>query len=130
MSAVSPGQERRHPRQARVVIRVWLSRRRTPGVHRSIDENSYFAAQFDLMTAQIEVLQRMNASKDVEIARLRAALAPYKHQELMRLGLQQFMAQGAATARRIAEEPTTEVTADQLRRTRPAAAPTEQWRTR
>jgi hypothetical protein len=109
------------------VIRAWLSRRRpAPGGHRAVDETVYFAAQFDFQAAQIEVLQRMNASKDVEIARLRAALAPYKHQELMRLGLQQFMAQGAANARRIAEEPTAQVSADQFRRTRPAPA-TEQW---
>lgn len=134
MSAVSPGQERRHPRQARLVIRVWLSRRRTPGVHRSVDEAVFLGAQFDVRDAQIEGLRdalaealkkldEEKAARARDVAQLRYALA----QAVRHAGLDHFLRQGIAQARRLAEEPTAHVTAEQFARSRPMDAPTEQW---
>ncbi len=110
------------------MIREWLSRRRraAPGVHRPVDEVTFLGAQFDVRDAQIEGLRdaltdahRRLAAAQQQIAQLQVAAATALASEWMR--------QGRATTRRLAEEPTAVVSADQLRRTRPAA-PTEQYR--
>jgi hypothetical protein len=119
------------------VIRVWLSRRRTAGVHRSVDEVTFLGAQFDVRDAQIEGLRdalaeavkklaEERSAHAVEAARLRYALA----QAVRHAGLDRYLRQGVEQARRLAEEPTAHVTREQLARSRPMDAPTEQWRTR
>jgi hypothetical protein len=114
------------------VIRAWLStaRRRAPSVpSKPVDPAVFLGAQFDLKDAQIEGLRDAlaEAQRQLSDERRRSAvlvgqLATYKARE--------WPAHAARLRRRLAEEPTTEVTAHQLARSRPMDAPTEQWRTR
>jgi hypothetical protein len=104
------------------VIRAWLSRRRTPGVHRSVDQVTFLGAQFDVRDAQIEGLRDALAEAHRQLAVVRAELATHKTRT--------FMAHALRLRARLAEEPTAHVTSEQLARSRPMDAPTEEWRTR
>ncbi len=129
------------------MIRAWLAtaRRRhaAPGVHRvPVDEVTFLGAQFDVAAAQIEGLRTALAEAQKELAEekagrahdvalLRAALAKYTAQEVMRAGLMEHMRRPARERERSAAlEPTVAVTTEELRRARPAgsAPATEQYR--
>lgn len=89
-------------------------------LHEHPDERDAFRlAQIAGLRETITDLRAQLVAKEAENARLQVSIATALSM--------QWLQHGAAKARRIAEEPTTEVTADQLRRTRPAA-PTEQYR--
>lgn len=110
------------------MIRGWFRRRRVDVPQ--LDTAVFLGAQFDVRDARIEGLQdalgeahkklaEEKAARVREVAQLRGALAPYL--------VGTYLRQGIATAKRLAEEDTAVVSADQLRRTRPAPA-TEQYR--
>lgn len=81
-----------------------------------------------LRDAQIAELRDQLAAKDVAYAALEREAAQLRVSTATALTMQ-WLQRGAADTRRLAEEPTAVVSADQLRRTRPAgpAPATEQW---
>ena len=101
------------------MIRVWLSRRRTVAEAQIDYRDGLLEARAERIAELEQQLVDERNAHGLEVARLQTAAATF--------GAISYLQQGMAKARRIAEEPTTEVTADQLRRTRPAA-PTEQYR--
>lgn len=123
------------------MIRAWLAtaRRRhaAPGVHRvPVDEVTFLGAQFDVRDAQIEglrdalaeALQRADAAER-RAAVLEGRLARWETADLMRRGLMEHMRRPARERERSAAlEPTVAVTTEELRRSRPIDAPTEQYR--
>jgi hypothetical protein len=101
------------------VIRPW---RRRPARRAPVDEVTFLGAQFDVRDAQIEGLRDALAEAHRQLAVVSAELATHKTRE--------FMAHALRLRARLAEEPTAHVTPEQLARSRPMDAPTEQWRTR
>jgi len=100
---------------------IWR-RRPAPGVHRPVDQATFLGAQFDVRDAQIEGLRDALAEAHRHLAIVQAELATHKTRA--------FMAHALRLRARLAEEPTAHVTREQLARSRPMDAPTEQWRTR
>lgn len=113
------------------MIRVWLSTARAARV-RARAERGERAWRRDLhehpderdafRLAQIAGLRETNAELRLQLALTRRELATYKTRDWLLLA--------AACTARLADDRTAEVTPEQLARSRPMDAPTEQWRTR
>lgn len=102
------------------MIRAWLStaRRRPPA--RLVDAAVVVTAQIDVRDGQIEGLRDALAEAQQRLALCQRELATYKTRDWLLLA--------AACRARLADDRTAEVTAHQLSRSRPMAAPTEQYR--